>query len=858
MSRFLARGALLLISIGCKSPDKASGPEAGGLQGPATITFDAIGLGHIDATTERDAFYLQGWLTARDRLGQIELLRRRAKGRRAELMGDEVYFDDLLMRSLDIDGLAESTWLALQADEPETAAIFEAYAAGVDAYIEAIRAGDEPMSPQLAALDAELEAWTPQDSIAIEKLLITSTTLRAEPELLVGLAHMFLGDELFADIYRYAPMDDAVIVPDFAATTALPPTRTPSDGGARLAAHAGPETLAGMAELVRELRRLDLGYQLGGSNAYAVAGTHTASGHALLESDTHQGMGSPAVYMLTHLRAADTGLHIAGASFPGVPLVIFGTNGVAAWSATNSLLDHSDLYQEVLDASKTAVSFEGVWVDLEFTTHEIGVRQADGSVELRTVETANVPHHGPMLPTDALGLPLPLTISTRWTGNAPRSVAGAFRAIADATTVAEQQAALLRKQDAGLAWVLADTQGHVGAATSTLLPVREAIDPTAPPVGLLPGDGGYEWTEDSVGEPIFLDSGLLPSVIDPPRGFVVASNNDPSGATIDNDPFNDGVWYSGLFDIGSRAEQIEVRLAALGDQVTYDDMVDIQLDTTSRIAGHLLPYLLEAAERRPDLLTASTSDALAVLAAWDRRCDLDQAGPTLFHAWLGVFLRELWRDELGLVGDLLLDELVAPPAMILATAAVHWLDETAADIDGIDAGTVAFPSTDGRNFFDDADTEPIETRDELLLTSLELALQELHCATALTDPGACLWSEANTLSLADEAGTGLAEVAARPKAGGLNTVDVADATLLRDGVLPAGFAVENAPSNRFIWELDPASVRGAVILPGGQSEDPASPHFTDQLDRYLDGDLYQLPLTIDEVSAAAVDTWHLE
>jgi len=846
--------ALLLLLLGCKSPDKSEGAGGVGLQGPATVRFDAIGMAHIDASTERDAFYLQGWLTARDRMGQMELLRRRAQGRRAELLGEAAFLDDLMMRALDIDGLAERTWTTLQADEPETAAIFEAYAAGVDAWIEAAEAGEVAGSPQLLALGATPEPWTPQDSIAIEKLIITGSTLRAEPELLVGLAKQFLGDEMFHDIYRYAPMDPAVIAPDFTATAAPPPVERPTDGGARLAETGDLESIL---ETYKRLRSLDVGHQFGGSNAFAVAGTHTASGHALLESDTHQGMGSPAVYVLTHLRAADTGLHVAGASFPGAPLVLFGTNGTTAWSATNSLLDHSDLYQEVLDSTKTAVSFEGGWVDLETTVQDIDVRLADGSIETRSVQTQTVPHHGPLLPADALGLPLPMSISARWTGNAPRSLAGTFRALADSTSVTELQSTLLREQDAGIAWVFADSDGHIGSATTTLLPVREALDPTAPPVGLLPGDGGYEWTEDSDGQPIFLDQALLPSSYDPARGFIVASNNDPSGATLDNDPFDEGIWYSGLFDIGNRASQIEARLGALEGDATWEDMVDIQQDTTSRIALHLLPYLLEAAERRPDLVDASAAAALAELAAWDYRCDVDVAAPTLFHAWMAVLLREMWRDELGIVGELLLTELLAPPAMILAVATDHWLDETADIIDELDAGTVAFPSETGRDFFDNADTEPVESRDELLLLSLDLALQEMACPTALTAPEDCLWGTYNTLALHDETGTGIAEVAARPKAGGLNTVDVADGSLLVDGALPEHFAVSNAPSNRFIWELDPAGVRGAVVLPGGQSEDPDGDHFTDQLDLYLSGELHPIPLSPDEVAEQAIDTIEL-
>jgi acyl-homoserine lactone acylase PvdQ len=103
-----------------------------------------------------------------------------------------------------------------------------------------------------------------------------------------------------------------------------------------------------------------------------------------------------------------------------------------------------------------------------------------------------------------------------------------------------------------------------------------------------------------------------------------------------------------------------------------------------------------------------------------------------------------------------------------------------------------------------------------------------------------------------------ADVPAQPKTGGLSTVDAADFPLLEGGVLPDHFAVDNAPSNRFLFELDPAGIRGAWVLPGGQDEDPESPYHSDQFDLFMAGELVAMPLTAAEVEAAAVETWDLE
>ena len=854
---------LAFALVGCRggpTPD-ASGAGAPGLRASATVHFDSLGVAHIQAESEHDAFFLQGYTTARLRMGQMELLRRRAHGRRAALLGESHLLDDWQMRALGFTDLGERTWAVLQDDDPETAAVFAAYAEGVNAYLRAVEAGDEAASPQLRAMGVVPSAWTPADSLAIEKLIIAGSTMRVSQELLVGLARQLLGADLFADLYRYGPMDPAVIVPGFVDGLAGPPAPRGSGGGARLDAQLGPDGAQALAALAGSWQQRDP--LPVGSNAFAVAGTHTASGHALLEGDTHQGMGSPAVYTLVDIGASDTGLRLVGASFAGMPLVLFGTNGVVAWAATNGLMDHSDLYLEVPQGT-TGVRFGGETVPFETTTHEIAVRAPGGTVAdaaLRTVETQVVPHHGPVLPTETLGLPVPLTVSVRWTGRTPTSLAGTFRAVGQAADVDAITAALRGDQAAGIAWVYADLDGRIGASAMTRLPVREQIDPSAPPVSLLPGDGGYEWVGAGADfEPV--DPAWIPEVVDPPRGFVVASNNDPGGANADGDPFDDPVWYSGLFDVGSRAAQIEARLADLDGAVTWDDVVDIQQDTTSRVAARFLPFLLRAAERRPDLVSPAAAAALDRLAGWDLRCGVDAVAPTLFHAWLAVLLRDMLADDMGLVGGLLFGDLPGPPALTMASAALHWLETTDAEIDAIESGALPFPSVSGRDFFDNADTDEIETRDALLLASLDQALAELEaaCPDIGADLDGCTWGRVHTLGLLDPAAASLpgANVPPQPKPGGLNTVDAADFPVLEDGVLPAHFTVDNAPSNRFVFELDPAGIRGAWVLPGGQSEDPQSPHHRDQFGHYMRGERVEIPLTPAAIEAAAVERWDLD
>ncbi len=288
---------------------------------------------------------------------------------------------------------------------------------------------------RLLALGVEPEPWTVRDCLAIEKLLTAGLSMRPDQDVILGLLDLLLGPELFADVYRYPPFDREYVVPDFAPEglgSGKPGAGTAPSTARRAAADRMHERLRAMprdalVQAVRALRGLDLSQ--GGSNNQAISGAHTASGAPILLGDSHQGVAHPAIYYLVHLRATDGSLDVVGASFPGVPFVVFGHNGVGAFTPTTSIYDSADAYLETFDAASESVTFEGKAVPVDARDEVIRVRGAGGSVadaEARTVRLFDVPHHGPMLPAAALGLPIPLDISIRWAGYQARSAGRAF------------------------------------------------------------------------------------------------------------------------------------------------------------------------------------------------------------------------------------------------------------------------------------------------------------------------------------------------------------------------------------------------------------------------------------------------
>lgn len=840
----------MLLLLACAAPPTALAP----LDGPVEILLDPMGIAHIRAGSARDAFFAQGWQSAEDRIVQMELLRRRAWGRRAEVLGEEVYRSDLQSRALRLGTWAEATAAALPETDPELFEVLGAYRDGVNAWLVAAALGRDGVSlpAQAEALGAPIAPWRIEDSLAIEKLLTAGLSMRADQDITLGLLDLLLGRELFEDIYMFAPFDEDWVAPDFYGSAGPPPP-----GQAPSAPRPPLDPAQGLA-LWREARAWDFG--LGGSNNQAVAGSHTQSGHALLASDSHQGLGHPSVYWLVHLQGGD--LDVLGATFPGVPMVLFGSNGRIAWGPTTSIYDAADVWLESFDGQgDEAVLFQGQAVPIAWRTEEIQVRGEDAP---RVVTLGEVPHHGPLFPSEALGLPVPLALSIRWNGFQARSIGRAFLDLARAEDVDQARAALGHYFTGGMHWLFADVEGRIGYESWSELPLREQVDPANPPVTLLPGTGGYEWREaDGTGLAPFqhLSREQLPHRLDPPEGFLVTANNDPVGQTADNAPFDAPVYLSGVFDIGTRAYRPRQRIEEILAErpLSLDDLRGIQLDTRSRLAERLLPFLLQAAERRPDLAHA---EAIGILREWSGDCEVEEAGPSIFHAWLIETSRAMLADESELLASLLFEDTDATLGLLLSKFVLRWLQTTAEDIDEIEAGAMPFPSASGRNFFDDRATEPLESRDEVLLAALRTAVDALgERMTALgADPEdlrTWRWGLWHTVELVDPL---LAEAGAAPapKSGGLYTVDVADSRWLEDGALPAVLAVRNAPSNRFVFELDPGGLQARMSLPGGQAERPDSPFHNSLHEGWLAGEHEAVPFAEEEFRAAAVAVHRLE
>ena len=284
MRMWPVRSSLCLLTLlaGCGSApadddaadtDTVPVMEPFALSGPVTVQLDDSGIPHITASTEEDAFWAQGYFTARDRMWQMDYQRRRARGQLAEVLGESFLDSDVLMRGLNFGRWGDEAAEALLTEDPELARYFEAYATGVSQYLQDAIAGRYglSLSPQLQALDYVPEPWTAADCLAVEKLLTGGLSMRPDVDLIIGLLNSTFEPDFFEDVYRYEGLDTTSVVPDYFADRA--PVEPPASGDGRqrvqdLLSGLEIEDAVALSGLSRELA---LGNS--GSNSFMVAGT---------------------------------------------------------------------------------------------------------------------------------------------------------------------------------------------------------------------------------------------------------------------------------------------------------------------------------------------------------------------------------------------------------------------------------------------------------------------------------------------------------------------------------------------------------------------------------------------------------
>jgi penicillin G amidase len=537
-----------------------------GLGAEVTVRRDALGIPHILAGSTPDAVRAQGYVTAQDRLWQMDLLRRRAQGDLAEAFGEGALRADRDARTLGLGLVARETLSALPA---ESRALLEAYAAGVSAYIAAHR---DALPLEFRLLRYEPRPWQAADTIAVGKLLALDLAQGWESEAFRAT----VGDSLPADVqdllFPGVFPDDRIL---FGEDRIKPPgaaQRTPAEDE-----HAR------------------------GSNNWVVSGAHTATGRPLLANDPHLGLNVPSIWTAVHLTAPD--LDVAGVTLPGTPGVILGRNRRVAWGCTNVHDDSADLYVEEF-AGYDHYRVPGGWDTATVREERIKVRDGPLSATSHTVvHRVRVTRHGPLVEIRGR------LYALRWTSLDDTPELTAFLLMDRASNWEEFQEALRQFPGPSQNFVYADVEGHIAWYSAGRLPIRRSGDGSRPYPGAT--DAG-DWTS-------FVPFESLPHLVDPPSGRIVTANNRLVGADY---PFVVTRGGIGPWRAAALFRALESR-----EGWTADDMVRLQGERLSIPHLDLARALVDAAARhRGD---AVWDDAGREMTGWDGRLQADSRAAAL-------------------------------------------------------------------------------------------------------------------------------------------------------------------------------------------------------------------------------------
>jgi penicillin amidase len=752
-----------------------------GAEGPVRVFRDEYGVPHIFADSDRDLFMAVGYLHASDRLFQMDIQRRAALGSLSEILGPSTVETDKLLRSIGLRYASERT---LEELDEETLDILEAYAAGVNAYIQQASPNRLPLEFKL--LNYRPRPWEPLDSIAFGKLMAWSLS----------------GDfndlelKLFEDAYGAVAAENLFPVVMPLQLPIIPPGPQASPVSYEVQevhTSLSRETVEDLLSRFRSIEPLLEPFRGLGSNNWVVAPKKSATGAPILANDPHLALTLPSIWY--QARLSSPSYNVYGVTLLGAPAVVLGFNERIAWGFTNVGADVVDFFVEQVNPDdETQYLHMGEWKNFTLREEVIQVRGSSPVVIQMKISV-----HGPVITR------LDQTVAMQWTGHLPTFELRALLNLSKARNWKEFREALTDFMVPAQNIVYADVDGNIGIVVNGLYPIRGRG------LGRVPVDGSsgdYDW----VG---FVPYDEIPSSFNPPRGFLLSANQKPTGPDY---PYYLGWEWADRY----RAQRIKEFLEET-KALDVDDMKRLQLDHFSVAAREFVPFLLDAfgsLEDQGASLHPMAPDAVKLLRDWDYVMDASKVAPTLYWTWLYNYREATFRDEWNTAN---LTGVGLPSVTVLERM------------------TKFEPSS---LWFDDVETDAVETRDDIIRKAFVAALNFLEDEVG-PKVGDWVWGRVHFLQVRH-----LTELEALssdliPRDGGSFTVDVAHGSLA-DGRL----LVTSGPSWRMIVDLR-EPVRGYGSYPGGQSGNPISPHYTDLLEIWLNGEYQNLELKTEEVLQAA-------
>lgn len=853
-----------------------------GLKGQVEVKRDDYGIPQIYADSDEDLFRAQGFVQAQDRFWEMDVRRHMTAGRLSEMFGSGQVETDSFLRTLGWRRVAQQEYDTKLS--PATKKYLQAYADGVNAYLKGREGRD--LSVEYAALEFENdykpEKWTPVDSVAWLKAMAWDLRGNMQEEIDRSLLTSRLSEKQIKDLYPAYPYDrNKPIVAEGGVNPATgkfdpdakPSTISGNSGGnrggnsAQGAAQGVNSQLAALSETLDTIPAL-LGPSGNGigSNSWVVSGRYTTTNKPMLANDPHLAPQLPSLWyqMGLHCRSVSTSCQydVAGYTFSGMPGVIIGHNQDIAWGFTNLGADVTDLYLEKLSGDSYLVGSE----ERRLITRDEVIKVAGGSDRKITVRSTE---HGPLVSDrsdelEKVGQKAPVSnaapdrgagygVALQWTAlQAGRSMDAVF-ALNRAKDFATFRAAAKNFEVPSQNLVYADTKGHIGYQAPGRIPVRAEGDGTTPAPGWNPK---YKWKG-------YIPFDELPYELDPERGYIVTANQ----AVTDAKKYPHLITKD--YGYGTRSQRIndliELKIQG-GGKISTEDMRTMQMDNSSEIAKLLTPYLLKI-----DISDPYVREAQKLLEGWRYTQEPDSGAAAYFNV--------VWRNVLKLAfGNKLPKELRVEdeclnvrPADSTApddelTKRVRECGQRDTDSAQPDGGDRWFEVV--RRILKDEKNEwwhspasrtdaATVTRDQLLARAMEDARWELTAKLG-KDATSWSWGRLHQLTLKNQTlgteGPGFLQFVLNR---GPWNLGGGEGAVNATGWNAAGdYGVIWAPSMRMVVNVGDWDKSRWINLTGASGH-AYSAHYTDQTDKWADGELLDWAYGKQAVQARTVDTLKL-
>lgn len=649
----------------------------GGIEDTVEVFTDSYGTPHIFADNEHDLFFTAGYIAARERLFQMTAAAAAVRGELALLYGDDLLKSDIYLRTWRIPEMAEKMYSVLSSEDKE---ILISFCGGINACIDEM-GSDLPV--EFKILGIKPIRWRPQDVAGYERLMAHELESSWKPEIVYGAILEYFGEnklrELLPEDHDYLPTIAETDRRDFYQTI-FSAVWDEEMTIRNLLGNASPDF---------------------GSNNWVLAGNRTYSGKPILANDPHLEFTQPAKWYEMHLKGGR--FNVSGVYLAGIPLPVIGQNEHCAWGFTNVMTDDIDFFTEKIHPENPHLYLHGdEWKEMELITETIPLKGGrDTTITVRKTV------HGPVISDiHSLLKNSDNVLSMSWTGHKSSKDIQSIIHLNLIENWEDFSSAISEFCAPGQNMIYADADGNIGWRPAVHIPIRKNGEMLIPRPG---HDPDYDWKG-------WVPFNKMPYVYNPKSGVIATANNKTVG---DEFPY----YISNLWADPSRIQRINHRLSEI-DKATIDDMKSIQLDLVSPFNQTMLPLVLSLENGNE---TGNMKKVFSMLADWDGNEEAGSAEAMIFQSFTLHVIRNIFGDELSLLGPNFLDAFIGVRYLNMRTLRKMLFDGTATWFDNIETKDV------------------VETCEIILQNSLEDAVTELEEKLG-SDPSVWAWGKLHSIT----------------------------------------------------------------------------------------------------------------